>query len=195
LKDDNFSFIHSGLAFPWDDFGPEHIRLNDIVHHLSQMCRWGGGTAFPFSVLEHSLYCYGLFGGPSYLRTGPADHHTRLLILCHDFHEAYTWDVATTLKARLPYLKELQDRLDAAIWNRFGIAHPSTGQREIVRRVDEEAKVGEAMALMPQNVYEHLRGDVMVDLAPVSYGTNLHKLRMDFRSLFLRTLELYEEAR
>lgn len=67
-------------------------HLGDIAHHLALINRFTGATSRPYSVAEHSLLVerIGQARGASSL--------TRLALLMHDAHEAYTNDLASPAK-------------------------------------------------------------------------------------------------
>lgn len=67
-------------------------RIADIAHHLAQINRFTGACSRPYSVAEHSLLVerIGAARGASTV--------TRLALLMHDAHEAYTSDLSSPAK-------------------------------------------------------------------------------------------------
>lgn len=104
------------------------IDLSDITLALSRIPRWAGHTQSdkPFSVLAHLLLCDWLYFwvrdnaakpkgcDPQYWRIG-------VLLLMHDFHEAYIGDIPGPLEQYLPELRGIKRRLDTAIHTAFGV--------------------------------------------------------------------------
>jgi hypothetical protein len=71
------------------------IDLEDIVRHLSFMCRWTGAVRHFYSVAEHSLWV------EEHLKLEGATLRERLLGLLHDSAEAYIGDISSPLKCQL----------------------------------------------------------------------------------------------
>lgn len=100
----------SGLFFSYVAPKPEMVRIGDIAHGLSHLCRFAGHTREFYSVAEHSVYVANLC---------PPEH--RLWGLLHDAAEAYCVDVPRPLKRMVPYYREIEERVMAAICARFGL--------------------------------------------------------------------------
>ena len=77
----------SGVHFHPLDPHPEDVRIEDIAHALSNVCRYAGHSRFFYSVAEHSVYVAGL-----------VRPELRLAALVHDGGEAYTGDWPRPLK-------------------------------------------------------------------------------------------------
>ena len=95
---------------------PEQICLEDIAVGLSNTCRFAGQVTRFYSVAEHSVRCCNEFAWPAHRRAA----------LFHDAHEAYTGDITAPMKKVLEdtapgVLAEMQQRLDIAIAQRFGV--------------------------------------------------------------------------
>lgn len=67
-------------------------HLDDIAHHLALINRFTGATSRPYSVAEHSLLVERIG------QARGAGSLTRLALLMHDAHEAYTNDLASPAK-------------------------------------------------------------------------------------------------
>lgn len=111
--------------------------LTDIIHALSNTCRYGGHCSRFYSVAEHSCLVGSLMreldlGDP---REG----------LLHDATEAYLSDVPAPFKQYLPEWKALDDDLDAKLREHFGIGPHSAG----MKTADRIALFIEASMLMP----------------------------------------------
>lgn len=74
---------------------PSTIKVDDIAHALSHICRFGGHTHVFYSVAQHSLLVHDLV---EHLGASP---EVRLAALLHDAHEAYVGDLTTPLKREL----------------------------------------------------------------------------------------------
>lgn len=83
---------YSGEAFEIPDPKPDQIQIEDIAHHLSQICRFTGATIKHYSVAQHSL----LVAHEVYRETGHAIDG--LCGLFHDASEAYIGDLPRPIK-------------------------------------------------------------------------------------------------
>ena len=94
---------------------PAAIKLETIAHGLARICRFGGQIREWYSVAEHSLWC------ERQAEADGCDDDARRAVLLHDAAEAYIGDVVRPLKRLLPLYREIEDRLHAAIGERFGV--------------------------------------------------------------------------
>ena len=93
---------------------PEQICIEDIAHALSQQCRFTGHTRCFYSVAEHSIHV-------------AARCENKLAGLLHDASEAYLSDLARPVKqltALGPVYKQIEDVIQGAIYERYGIPMP-----------------------------------------------------------------------
>lgn len=102
----------SGRSFSLHDPQPSDVCIEDIAHALSNLCRWTGHTRNFYSVAQHSMLV---------AEKLPAE--AKLHGLMHDAHEAYIGDISRPLKRYLgsELIKQLESRIDEAIFIRFGI--------------------------------------------------------------------------
>ena len=101
---------HSGKFFNFLDPKPEQINIEDIVWGLSMKCRFGGHTNIFYSVAQHSV-----------LTSELVESKYKLSALMHDAAEAYTGDVPTPLKRLLPDFKQVEKRIEEAIFTKFNL--------------------------------------------------------------------------
>lgn len=103
------------------DFLNPHLNefdIRDIAHALSNVCRFAGHTREFYSVAQHSVMVARIC-----MRTArPADviDYGRAGLL-HDAAEAYIGDITSPLKQLLPDYKVIEQRIEAALFNAFGI--------------------------------------------------------------------------
>lgn len=99
-----FNFINPELS----DFG-----IEEIAHGLSHICRFGGQTREFYSVAQHSVYVSKLVS-PKHAMEG----------LLHDSSEAFLGDVVKPLKELLADYKQIEKRVERAIFSRFKLLYP-----------------------------------------------------------------------
>jgi len=121
----NAILVHSGIIF--DVFHPkaENIRIIDIAHALSNICRYGGHCPKFYSVAQHSVLCSEKPGTPL----------EQMEFLMHDASEAYLIDLPRPIKRNMPIYREIEDDLLDVIFKHFGLNFPLTGR---VHEVDDE---------------------------------------------------------
>ena len=97
------------------------IEITDIAHGLARVARWNGQTKGPhaFSVAQHSVLVERLVCDLSPNVTRQA----RLMALLHDAPEYVIGDLISPFKAAIGIdYKVMEDRLQAAIHQRFGLS-------------------------------------------------------------------------
>jgi len=108
---------------------PETIKLEDIAHALSQICRYGGHCSKFYSVAEHAVAV------SKRLERRGCGAVLQLAGLHHDDAEAYLGDIPRPLKGLLRSMGSAYDnlsmRMDDAIGVSLGIDPASFHLREI----------------------------------------------------------------
>lgn len=122
------------LVYP---FRPEDSELviEDIAHHLSNICRFTGAPTKFYSVAQHSIFVSQLVP-PEFA----------LVALLHDASEAYTNDMGAPQKYGLPDFRAMEDAIQSEICRQFSVPWPMPA---CVKRADEVAVATEARDLMP----------------------------------------------
>lgn len=166
-----FSKIHfTPLAPRWED-----IQIVDIAHALSLMTRANGHFPEFYSVAQHSIDCARL------AKEEGCGERGMLACLLHDASEAYLSDITRPVKANLPAYREIEARLQDAIYEKYIPGGVSAEETELVKRVDDTCLYYEFL---------HFMGEALFDTAPKAvwipdYRVRPHReVEEEFLSLF-----------
>jgi hypothetical protein len=89
---------------------PEDVSIEDIAHHLSLLCRFGGACRRFYCVAQHSV-----------LVSRACDPADALWGLLHDASEAYLVDVPRPIKIHLALYRDIEALVQRVICERFGL--------------------------------------------------------------------------
>jgi len=114
---------------------PSEIYVEDIAHHLANICRFNGGISQFYSVAEHCFHVSNL-----------VSPYRALDGLLHDASEAYIGDVVRQQKKHFGNYKAIEKNIMTVIAVKFKLdlnfqAHPE------IKLVDEKLAYTEAMRL------------------------------------------------
>jgi hypothetical protein len=165
------------------------IDIMDICHHLSHICRFGGGTRYHYSVGQHSVLVSQVQCTTECLLTKPycpppdASQHRRQKF-AHDFTEAYLGDIPRPIK----YLPEFAAYRDAetkaheVICQAFGIPAPMP---PCVHTADNQLLVAEGAALMNYSYRKDYGAPGNVKIEPWTPEETRVRFMDRYRELFL----------
>lgn len=119
-----YTTTHSGIHFPYSNFGLQHIKLCDIATHLSKITRWLGAMEFEhYSVTEHSVLLarYAYQHSDEIALPNVTPEKIALGFLMHDSDEYITGDFPSPLKRLCPELVPYGDFVRSAVYAKFDI--------------------------------------------------------------------------
>ena len=133
--------VQSGTFIDVFNPDPALIKIEDIAHGLSHLCRFGGHTVRHYSVAEHSWWV-----------SQQVPEEFALQGLMHDATEAYLVDIPTPIKKHFPMYYEVEKRLHAAICERFGVDPAMPGP---VKEADARMCITEKICLISEENLDH----------------------------------------
>lgn len=109
---------------------PELIRIEDIAHALSLICRGNGHVHTFWSVGQHCICC-----AKEAAARGLPD---RMVLACllHDASECYMSDVPTPFKKELPDYQEQEEHLLSIIYEKFLGSDLTAEEQAQLKRID-----------------------------------------------------------
>lgn len=140
-----------GHWIDYDDPSSFPISLIDISNALSNICRWGGHTLYPYSVAQHS-----------WLLSYAVPRSLSKAALLHDAAEAYIGDIVTPLKKRIDFIEAFEASILGRIGDKYGV---TSWEFEWVKPYDRRICIDEAQKLN--------RNDSLIDLLRKEIGEPL----------------------
>lgn len=161
----------SGIMFNLLEPRAEDVCIQDIAAALSKLCRFTGHVKAFYSVAQHSYLV---------AKIVPPEHALQALL--HDATEAYIGDVSSPLKRQLPDYRAIEARIEAAIFERFGL--PPVLHRS-VKHADLVLLATERRDMMPPHADEW---EILDDIEPITYPIKPHGPAMA-ELVFLQTYD------
>lgn len=122
-----------GVFWPMDPRASE-VKIEDIAHALSNMCRYAGHCREFYSVAQRSV-----------LVSRALPPELRAWGLLHDASEAYLVDVPRPVKTYLAGYREAEEAVERAVAEAFSLSWPMPPE---VKRVDNAILADEAAQIM-----------------------------------------------
>jgi hypothetical protein len=142
----DYILTHSRVRFTPLAPNAADIKLVDIAHSLSLLCRANGHYPRFFSVAQHCLNC------EAEARTRGYSKKLQLACLLHDASEAYISDITRPVKKNLLEYIAIENKLQKAIWRAFNI-NLSQDDLALVFEVDDAMLYAEFDALMGEKLF------------------------------------------
>ena len=139
---------YTGIQFDPLHPDPETIRIQDIAHALSLLCRGNGHVKTFYSVGQHCL---------SAAKDAAARGDSRQVILgalLHDATECYLSDVPHPYKVNMPRYRELEDRLLQAVLDRTEDEEERCLLAERIRMLSTMFREARELAVLTERYYE-----------------------------------------
>lgn len=147
-----FIVTYSGFPYWPLDPHPNDIRIEDIAHALSQICRYGGHCQTHYSVAQHCVEGSRIFEWLAELGVIPAYQALPLArqFLLHDGAETYIGDMVHPLKIQpeLASFRNVEEINERVLSERFGLPFPYAPE---IKLVDNMMLAAEYKVLMRPN--------------------------------------------
>ena len=143
--------LHSGAWFDFCAPSASTFTIEDIAHGLANICRYSGQCRGFYSVAEHSILVSEVAKGFEFEA------------LLHDAAEAFLGDITRPLKQMLPEYKRIENEVELAILDRFGVTAPLPSQ---IKQADLRVLAAEQRQIMPEGTDGWVRGQ-KVEPAPI----------------------------
>lgn len=155
----NYIYTYSGTKFyPLDPYF-EEVKIEDIAHGLSNICRFNGHTFKYYSVAEHCVHVSNHV---------PIEHS--LWGLLHDAAEAYISDVQRPIKVDVPQFSKIEEKIMIEVCTKF---HMSYTMPPEVKEVDNRILEDEAFYLI--NRYKKNKNVKALGIKPECWSPDLAK--------------------
>lgn len=135
------------LFYPLDPHVDE-VKIEDIAHALSQMCRANGHFRTFYSVAQHSINC------AQEARARGWSDRIQLACLLHDASEAYISDVTRPVKCYLDEYRKIECKLQQVIYEKFGVDDLTDEEARKVDDIDDALLCYEFEHLHHQGIHE-----------------------------------------
>ena len=120
----------SGKKFDYINPTVDMIDIEDIATSLSRTNRFVGHSSRPYSVAEHSIRCLAMATDLNYT------FREQLLVLMHDFTEAYVGDCPTPLKKLLPEFRGIEEKVEHLLYEYVDIEPPTAEEYMKIKSID-----------------------------------------------------------
>ncbi len=157
-KSSNHITTYTGLDFTPLCPNIQDIKIEDIAHSLSLMCRANGHFTHFFSVGQHSINCANEAKANGY------SFKLQLACLIHDASEAYISDITRPVKAELLEYQAIEKHLQEAIYIKYLGRNLTEEESILLKQIDDAMLIHEFQALMKKKVFKDHLPDIKTSL-------------------------------
>ncbi len=127
---------------------PDSIKIEDIAHALSMLCRANGHFKSFYSVCQHSINCMNEARARGYSKK------VQLASLLHDASEAYLSDITRPVKRNLPNYIQAEKVLQREIYEKYLGCNLTEEESALVLEIDNAILYHEMLSFMGVEIYE-----------------------------------------
>ena len=153
----NYITTYTGRHFEPADPDPEMIRIEDIAHALSMICRGNGHVKTFWSVGQHCINC------ANEARARGLSDRMVLACLLHDASECYMSDIPRPFKKELPEYRAHEERLLDMIYEKF-LGSPLTQEEQIRLKEIDDAMLWYDLELLRHEPQSGEKPELHIDL-------------------------------
>lgn len=164
----------------------DKIKIEDIAHSLSLMCRGNGHLSHFFSVAQHCINC------AKEAEARGLAKRVQLACLLHDASESYLSDITRPVKRHLPVYIEIEENMQNAVYRKFLGSVLSEEECSQVRQIDDDMLVNEFAVLLKHRLVDRvaeLKSKPFFDIAAFA------DVKMEFTCIFDRLSSRSDNAR
>lgn len=148
MRDPNQIRTYHGINMDPFNPKPSDIRIDDIAHALSMLCRANGHISHFYSVAQHCLNC------EAEAKARGFNPRVRLFCLLHDATECYVSDLTRPVKRHFPLYYEAESALSGVIYDALCGIRPTSDENRLVGAVDDCLLYHEFLALCGVRMFD-----------------------------------------
>lgn len=148
MRDPNQIRTYHGVDMNPFDPRPSDIRIDDIAHALSMLCRANGHISHFYSVGQHCLNC------EEEARARGLNTRVQLFCLLHDATECYVSDLTRPVKRHFPLYYKAEGALAGVIFDTLCQTRPTPEEHILVGEVDDCLLYHEFLALCGVRMFD-----------------------------------------
>lgn len=153
----------------------DDIRIEDIAHSLSMLCRANGHYSSFYSVAAHCINCY---------EEAVARRETprvKMACLLHDAVESYISDVTRPVKKHLPQYQQIEEKLSNAIYEKF-LGNPLSDYEEKMVCIIDDAML--YYEFLEFSAYKLMEEPPYVAATPDFYRGTMKQVEQEYLDIF-----------
>ena len=169
----------SGKIFTPVNPDVNQMDITDIAHALAMLCRANGHFQIFYSVAQHSVNC------AKEAKCRGYSSRIQFACLLHDASGAYLSDVTRPVKQFLPQYREIENRLQAVVWEKWLGGPLTLEESQQVKKIDDALLYQEFFFFMNESVFDTPREVVS---KPDFSEHRISEIKAQFLELFYKLL-------